>query len=105
MEPQLCEVVIPGTLSGDIRTDDGEPAASPEIIEGEVARGYTRPGMYLERLGYFVDGVAVGSERFIRELLQQMREEGRYLRRKNPIRYLGDLHASLREQRSHGVVF
>ncbi len=52
-----------------------------------------------------MDGLAVGSEAFIREQLARMREEGIYRRRKHPIPQLGGVHLSLREQRSTAVVF
>ena len=37
-------------------------------------------GMYLVRLRYWAEGVAVGSEEFIRSEIGRMREDGRYLR-------------------------
>ncbi len=84
---------------------EGQAAISEEVLEREIARGFETRGVYLKRLGYFVDGVAIGTEEFIRGQLAQMREEGRYLRRKNPIPQLGGIHLSLREQRSTAVVF
>jgi len=90
---------------GSVPTKEGQAAISAEVLEGEVARGFERRGMFRKRLGYFVDGLAVGSEAFIREQLARMREEGRYRRRKNPIRQLGGVHLSLREQRSNAIVF
>ncbi|MCD4750041.1 MAG: hypothetical protein K8R59_11770 [Thermoanaerobaculales bacterium] len=47
----------------------------------------------------------IGTEQLIRDQLARMREEGQYLRRKNPIPQLGGIHPSLREQRSNAVVF
>jgi len=90
---------------GNVPTKEGQAAISGKVLEEEVARGFERRGMYRKRLGYFVDGLAVGTEEFIREQLARMREEGRYLRRRNPIRQLGGIHLSLREQRSTAVVF
>jgi len=90
---------------GSVPSKEGQAAISPKVLEVEVAGGFERRGMYRKRLGYFVDGLAVGSESFIREQLARMREEGRYRRRKNPIRQLGGVHLSLREQRSNAVVF
>lgn len=55
--------------------------------------------MYRNRLGYFVDGMAIGSEEFIRGQINRMRDEGRYKRRKNPIPQLDGVHLSLRERR------
>ena len=70
-----------------------------------MARGFATRGRYRKRLGYSVDGLALGTESFIREQLAQMRKDGQYLRRKNPIPQLGGIHLSLREQRSAAVVF
>ncbi len=90
---------------GSVPTREGQAAISQKVLEKEVARGFKRRGMYRKRLGYFVDGLAVGSEEFILEQLARMREEGRYVRRKNPIKQLGGIHLSLKEQRSTAVVF
>ncbi len=90
---------------GSVPTKEGQAAISAEVLERERTRGFESRGMYLKRLGYFVDGLAIGTEDFLREQLAKMREEGRYLRRKNPIPQLGGIHLSLREQRSHAVVF
>jgi len=90
---------------GAVPTKEGQATISQEVLEGEAARGFRARGLYRKRLGYFVDGLAVGTEGFIREQLAVMREEGRYLRRKNPIPQLGGIHLSLREQRSTAIVF
>ncbi len=90
---------------GSVPTRDGQAAISADILERERARGFESRGMYLTRLGYFVNGLAIGTESFLREQLAKMREEGQYLRRKNPIPQLGGIHLSLREQRSHAIVF
>ncbi len=89
---------------GMVPTKEGQAAISAEVLERERARGFESRGMYLKRLGYFVDGLAIGTESFLREQLTRLREEGRYLRRKNPVSQLGGVHLSLREQRSNAVV-
>jgi len=75
------------------------------LLDAEIARGFESGGEYLKRLRYFVDGMVLGSEAFVRKQLVQLRENGHYLRRKHPIRQLGGIHNSLREQRRHAVVF
>jgi REP element-mobilizing transposase RayT len=90
---------------GAVPTRGGQAVISQEVLDREIARGFESKGVYLKRLGYFVDGLAIGSEEFIRDRLAVMREEGRYLRRKNPIPQLGGIHLSLREQRSTSIVF
>jgi len=88
-----------------VPTREGQAAISQQVLEAEKARGFSTRGAYRKRLAYWVDGLAVGSEAFIREQLAQMREEGRYLRRRHPISQLGGIHLSLREQRSTAITF
>jgi len=90
---------------GNVPTKDGQAAISQKVLDREIARGFETRGLYRKRLGYFVDGLAIGTEDYLRDQLARMREDGRYLRRKNPIPQLGGIHLSLREQRSHAVVF
>ena len=78
---------------------------SEEIIESEKSRGFSASGMYGRQLRYFVDGIALGGEGFIRQVIQRLRDEGRYIRRVNPINHIVDTHKTVREQRSHAVVF
>jgi len=85
--------------------ETGQAAISQEVLDAEIARGFKSRGMFRKRLGYFVDGLAIGSEEFIRGQISKMQEEGRYLRRKNPIPQLGGIHLSLREQRGTSIVF
>jgi REP element-mobilizing transposase RayT len=90
---------------GNVPTKPGQAAISQEVLEQEIARGFETRGVYRKRLGYFVDGLAIGTEQFLRDQLARLREEGQYLRRKNPIPQLGGIHLSLREQRSTAVIF
>ena len=90
---------------GSVPTKEGQAAISQEILEAEIARGFKVRGMFRKRLGYFVDGLAVGTEEFIRGRIEKLREEGVYKRRKNPIPQLGGIHLSLREQRGTSIVF
>ena len=75
------------------------------VLDQEIARGFATRGLYRKRLGYFIDGLAIGTEQFIRDQIARLREEGQYLRRKNPIPQLGGIHLSIREQRSTAVIF
>ena len=75
------------------------------IMEKDKERGFTAPGIYRKRLRFFVDGVALGSEEFIRQQIVRVRDRGEYLRRVNPIKQLKGLHLTLREQRGHAVEF
>jgi putative transposase len=89
---------------GSVPTREGQRAISREVLDREIARGFTTDGLFRKRLGYFVDGIVLGTETFIRERLARLREEGRYLRRTNPISQLGGVHFSLREQRSSAAI-
>ena len=90
---------------GYVPTKHGQMAIPTQVIEAEEARGFKTRGVYRKRLGYFVDGIAIGTEEFIRSRLVVMRETGMYQRRKNPIAQLEGIHFSLREQRSTAIVF
>ena len=90
---------------GRVPTREGQQAISEEILEQEKARGFKVSGVYSRRIGYFVDGIAIGTEDFIRERLSLMRERGQYLRRRHPVSHLNGLAFTLREQRSNAVVF
>ena len=35
------------------------------MLDLEIARGFVTRGLYRKRLGYFVDGLAIGAETFI----------------------------------------
>ena len=95
---------------GSVPTKRGQPVISREVLDQEAARGFARSGVYRKRLAYFVDGLAIGTEQFLRDQIAGigpnrkrfagMRENGQYLRRRNPIPQLGGVHLSLREQRS-----
>jgi REP element-mobilizing transposase RayT len=56
------------------------------------------------RLRFFSDGVAIGSESCVRVLLDKWRALGHYRRRKKPISQLNGFCFTLREQRSHAVI-
>ena len=75
------------------------------VVRAEEARGFETRGAFAKRWRHFVDGLALGSEEFIRTQLDRMRAEGRYLRRRNPILQLDGRHATLREQRSNAAGF
>ncbi|NOZ96048.1 MAG: hypothetical protein GXP47_15115 [Acidobacteria bacterium] len=90
---------------GSVPTKEGQKALSQDVLTQEIARGFSVRGLYRRRLRYFVDGLAIGSESFLREQLALLRENGVYLRRRHPIPQLGGIHMSLREQRSTAASF
>jgi hypothetical protein len=90
---------------GSVPTKPGQAAISQDVLAQEADHGFATRGVYRKRLAYFVDGLAIGTEQFLRDQIERMRENGQYLRRKNPISHLGGVHLSLREQRSTSIVF
>ena len=84
---------------GGVATRVGQKAISEEVIRKEEARGFRGRGIYMKRLRYFTDGVAIGTEVFIRQQIVKLREKGQYMRRVNPIPQLEGFIFSLREQR------
>ena len=90
---------------GAVPTKESQVFISEEIIKEEEDRGFEVSGVYKKRLRYFVDGVMLGTEEFIRQRLNQMRDSGQYKYRRNPAIHLDGIHLTLREQRSHAVSF
>ena len=88
-----------------ISSKNVRPLITEEMIEQERDRGFRTQGIYRKRLRFFVDGMALGGEEFIRQQIQHVRNRGEYQRRKNPIKHLKGFHLTLREQRTHAVQF
>jgi len=84
---------------GNVPTKPGQSFIPNSIVRDEEQRGFKVRGVFRRRLGYFVDGMVVGTEGYIRSHLLMMREAGLYKRRKNPISQGGGIHFTLREQR------
>ena len=90
---------------GEVPTKEGQAVIPQRIVKEEAARGFEVSGAYCKRLRYFVDGLVIGSEEFIRKHLGVLRDAGNYVKRKHPIPQLEGIHLSLREQRSTAVGF
>jgi putative transposase len=90
---------------GEVPTREGQWSISGRIVKEEAARGFEVSGVYRKRLRYFVDGLVIGSEGFVREHLNRLRDHGSYTHRKHPIVQLEGIHLSLREQRCTAVDF
>ena len=90
---------------GAVPSKPGQATIPARVLREEEARGFKAEGVYRWRLRYFVDGIALGSEEFVRKEIERLREQGRYLRRKNPISQLNGIHTSLREQRGEAIAF
>jgi hypothetical protein len=81
---------------GAVPTREGQAMIPREVLERETARGFRTRGVYRRRLAYWVNGVVVGTEGFIREQLAVLRERGVYVRRRHPIPQPDGICCSLR---------
>jgi hypothetical protein len=84
---------------GAVPTKPNQRPIPQRIITEEETRGFKPQGVFRKRIRHFVDGVAVGNKAFILQQIEQLREQGVYKRRKNPIAQMGGLYLSLKEQR------
>jgi REP element-mobilizing transposase RayT len=84
---------------GSVPTKDNQAAISKRLLAQEEARGFAAEGLFTKRIRHFTDGVVIGSEEFVQEKLNKLREAGQYLRRKNPVPQMDGVHTSLRPQR------
>jgi REP-associated tyrosine transposase len=85
---------------GAVPTKENQRPIPKRIIKEEEALGFTSQGVFRKRIRHFVDGVAIGNQEFIRRQIEQLREQGQYKRRRNPIEQMGGMYLSLREQRT-----
>jgi REP element-mobilizing transposase RayT len=88
---------------GSVPTRQGQARIPAGVAAREAERGFAKSGAFLKRMRYFSDGLAIGSEVFVRQQLTRLRRAGLYRRRSRPIRQDAGPHFSLREQRSHAV--
>ena len=87
---------------GSVATKENQAVISKRLLATEEARGFKAEGVFTKRIRHFTDGVVIGSEAFVKEKLETLREAGQYLRRRNPVPQLDGAHASLRPQRAGG---
>ena len=66
-----------------------------------VSENHPETGVFLQRLRFFSDGLAIGTQPTVRQRLVQLRAQGSYRHRKKPIAQLAGLLFTVREQRSH----
>ena len=87
-------------IRGSIPTRPGQKPIPPELVES-IRRPYTVDLTKPSR--FFIDGLIVGSERRLREWLEDLRAKGVFSRRKNPIQQGANGLFTAREQRSNHV--
>jgi REP element-mobilizing transposase RayT len=61
-------------------------------------------GRFLKRLRFFAEGLAIGSQQNVHHRLDQLRTQGFYRYRKNPVAQLSGFLYTVREQRSHARI-
>jgi len=81
------------------RCGGSTPEIREEILEAEIKRGFEDPGMNLEVQPFWKDGIAVGSEKFIQKMVDALRDDGAFKKRKKAIPQLGGILHSLRRER------
>ncbi len=80
------------------------PVKSSLIVAQETKNGY-KAGCYLNRQRYFLDGLVLGTEKEIQSWINFLRNDGRYIRKTKPYKLEVGNQYSIREQRSHSVVY
>lgn len=89
---------------GSISTKENKSEICSKALDQELARNFDFSYSEEKRdhFRFYVDGLVVGSKEKILKWINRLREEGVYLRRKNPVPIKKDLKwFTLREQRSH----
>lgn len=84
---------------GAVPTKPNQRSIPKRIIAEEEAKGFKTQGQFRKRIRHFVDGVVVGNKEFVLQQIEQLKEQGQYKRRKNPIEQMGGLYLSLSAQR------
>jgi hypothetical protein len=84
---------------GSVPAKDNQAAISKRLLAEEEARGFASEGLFAKRIRHFTDGVVIGSEEYVQEKLNRLRDAGQYVRRKKPVSQMDGMHASLRPQR------
>ena len=88
---------------GNVRTKAGQKEIPDYIVRREEALGFKSQGIYAKRTRHFVDGLVVGGSDYVEKYLIKLKDTGRYIRRKNPIKHKAGDSVILRDQRSTEV--
>jgi hypothetical protein len=78
---------------------ENQAVISKRLLAQEETRGFATPGLFSKRVRHITDGIVIGSETFVKEKLEQLRDSGLYLRRRKPISQFDGAHQCLRPQR------
>ena len=85
---------------GSVPTKENQAPISKRLLAEEESRGFVAEGLFSKRIRHFTDGVVIGSEEFVQDKLERLRQTGQYLRRRRPVSQLDGAHMALRPQRS-----
>jgi putative transposase len=88
---------------GSVPTKENHSTISKRLLKQEEDRGFAVEGHFRKRVRHLTDGVVIGSEAFVKEKLDRLRETGGYLRRKNPVCHPNGVHTSLRPLREVAI--
>lgn len=81
---------------GAVKTKEGAMEISEDVLKAEEARGFKTRGIYRKRFRHFTEGLAIGTQTQILNLLVKLRESGFYRRRKNAVEQPDAVAFSLR---------
>jgi len=84
---------------GNVPSKKGQAKIPDTILEQELAHGFKAPGMYRQRLRYFIDGLFIGNQSKIKKLMGKLSKKSDYLQDKIPISHPDGEHHSLRPLR------
>ncbi len=90
---------------GNVRSKPNQFRIPDHVVKQEEALGFAERGVYTKRLRYFVDGIIVGGDDYIRNRLTKLRATGQYVRRKNPVIQENGIDRVLRPQRATEIPF
>ena len=103
-EEALAEYRSRAYHRGNVPTRKNQAKISDKVLAEEEARGFKVRGAFLKRLRHITDGVVLGTEEFVEQVLSRFRTRGIYARRVNSIPHLQGTHHTLRSQRSHALI-
>jgi len=67
---------------GSIPTKKGQTKISKELLNQELNRGFKKPGKYLKKLRYFIDGILIGDQKNIEKIMTKLTKINNHLKEK-----------------------
>ena len=69
---------------GSIPTKKGQAKISAQTLNNEIARGFNKPGIYRNKLRYFIDGIFIGNQAKVEKLIGKLTKVNDYITQKKP---------------------